>query len=61
MSKEGLKMSSGSSNIALKIINNQMDVYNFAFGMHCGNKELEDVSCLYLCASSWPQYEADIA
>ena len=54
-------MSSDSSNIALKIINNQMEVYNFAFGMHVGNKELEDGSCLYICASSWPQDEADIA
>ena len=53
-------MAPDSSNMALNIINNQMDVYNFDFGMHCGNKELEDVSCLYLCASSWPQYEADV-
>ena len=53
MASEGLKMVSDSSNIALKISNNQMEVYNFVFGMHFGNKELEDGSCLYICASSW--------
>ena len=54
-------MVSDSSNMALKISNNLMDASNFAFGMHFGNKELEDGSCLYICASSWPQDEADIA
>ena len=41
-------MASDSSNIALKVINNQMEVYNLPFGMHFGNKELEDGSCLYV-------------
>ena len=61
MAQESLEMASDSSNMALRGSNNQMEVYNFAFGMHFGNMELEDGSFLYICASCCPLDEADIA
>ena len=64
MASEGLKMASDSSTIAFKIIKNLFKkttrkIYIFAFGLHLGNKELQDGSRVSQDGQTWPMMPQD--